>query len=410
MNDLERLGKEIAELEDEILEGDHSIDVARAAFQRDRGRSPRRRVRRSVWFAAAAVAAAATVALAVFVNDQGLDDPPSSGRWLQAPEGGELVAEVLDDGRIELSPGTAGRLFEGEGPAVVFVLEHGTALLDVEHRLGTDWRVAAGPYEIRVTGTRFLVRWQPEEQALTVDMHQGEVIVLGPSIPDGQRVRGGYRLQTRVGGDVTIYALWELPVARAEQPLAGEPSVRAEPRDDQPPAPVETVLHPSSRPVALVTDVETWDQRALRGETEEALRMVRELGLDQLLAEATAEELLLLGDVARLSDELELAARAYGALRERFGGTGHAATAALNMGRMAFDQQQDYERASHWFGLYLDEQQGSSLGREALGRLLEAQIQAGDDGARQTAQRYLASFPEGPHAEMAREAAGVPRE
>ena len=44
------------------------------------------------------------------------------------------------------------------------------------------------------------------------------------------------------------------------------------------------------------------------------------------------------------------------------------------------------------------------MGREALGRLLEAQIQAGGAGAPQTAERYLASFPGGPHAEMARTA------
>lgn len=408
MNDLERLGKEVAELEDELLQDDGSVEAARAMFQRDLShqRPPRRRVPRAAWLGVAAAAAAA-VALLVFVHDGGVDDPPPGGRWLQAPEGGELVVEVLQGGRLELSPGTAGRLLESDGPAVVFVLEHGQAQLDVDHRPGTDWRIVAGPYEIRVTGTRFLVTWQPESQALTVDMYEGEVVVFGPSSPDGQRVRGGYRLETRVGGPVVTLALWGGLVTERRPSDDGELAAVVEQPVFTDPVPDEgVVVVPPPRTMALADSSETWTARAQQGEYEEAVQLVREQGLEQLLAEATAEKLLMLGDVARLSGELELAERAYTTLRVRFEGTDNASTAALNMGRMAFDQQQDYERASHFFGVYVDEQQGTSLGREALGRLLEAQIQAGDEGARQTAERYLTNFPEGPHSEMAKEAAG----
>jgi hypothetical protein len=49
------------------------------------------------------------------------------------------------------------------------------------------------------------------------------------------------------------------------------------------------------------------------------------------------------------------------------------------------------------------EQPSGALAREASGRLLEACIAAGDGaGARDAATRYLARYPSGPHAALAR--------
>ena len=62
-------------------------------------------------------------------------------------------------------------------------------------------------------------------------------------------------------------------------------------------------------------------------------------------------------------------------------------------------------QAADWFSTYLREQPSGALAREALGRLIEAYQAAGDRvSARATAERYLKSYPDGPHATLARQA------
>jgi outer membrane protein assembly factor BamD (BamD/ComL family) len=53
--------------------------------------------------------------------------------------------------------------------------------------------------------------------------------------------------------------------------------------------------------------------------------------------------------------------------------------------------------------VYLKEQPGGPLAREAQGRLMEALYRGGDRaGASRTAEAYLSANPSGPHARLAR--------
>jgi len=73
---------------------------------------------------------------------------------------------------------------------------------------------------------------------------------------------------------------------------------------------------------------------------------------------------------------------------------------AFLLGRSASGAQ-----AVQWFSAYLKEQPSGALAREALGRLIEAYQAAGDRvSSRAAAERYLKSYPDGPHATLAREA------
>ncbi len=74
--------------------------------------------------------------------------------------------------------------------------------------------------------------------------------------------------------------------------------------------------------------------------------------------------------------------------------------AAFRLGQSAKGAQ-----AAEWFSTYLKEQPGGALAREALGRLIEAHQAAGDPiSGRAAAERYLKSYPDGPHATLARQA------
>jgi outer membrane protein assembly factor BamD (BamD/ComL family) len=74
---------------------------------------------------------------------------------------------------------------------------------------------------------------------------------------------------------------------------------------------------------------------------------------------------------------------------------------------MAFDQQGAFSDAARWFAAYLAEAPAGSYARDAAGRLIEAHQRAGDAAAAaQAAERYLATYPKGPHADLARSILG----
>ena len=112
--------------------------------------------------------------------------------------------------------------------------------------------------------------------------------------------------------------------------------------------------------------------------------------------------MLELGNTARLAGNPARASEAYLAARQRFAGSGTAASAAFQLGRIAFDGARDYGAARRWFSAYLAEQPGGGLAQEALGRVMETEHRSGDRAAAQaSARRYLARFPNGAHAALA---------
>ncbi len=126
-------------------------------------------------------------------------------------------------------------------------------------------------------------------------------------------------------------------------------------------------------------------------------------GFAQACREATAAELLALGDGARLSGRSERANQALRLLRSRYPADPRRAAAAFALGKVAFDEARDYRQAAEWFSTSVREQPGGSLSREARGRLLEALQRAGDAvKAKRAAEEYLERHPTGPHAALAR--------
>ncbi|HEY8078096.1 MAG TPA: tetratricopeptide repeat protein, partial [Labilithrix sp.] len=121
-----------------------------------------------------------------------------------------------------------------------------------------------------------------------------------------------------------------------------------------------------------------------------------------------AADLLSLADASRYARNFARAEQALRATRRRFPGTDAAAAAAFGLGRIAFDARRDFAAAGDAFDVYLHERPNGPLAREALGRALEARTNAGDTARAQAlAARYLADFPDGPHAQLARRVGGA---
>lgn len=104
---------------------------------------------------------------------------------------------VFDEGtRITLGAATRGNLHTlGFRRGAELAIESGHADLSVVHRWLGRWEVKAGPFNVRVTGTRFAVDWQPGDGRFDLRVSQGEVEVSGCTQSDRVPVRAGQRLE-----------------------------------------------------------------------------------------------------------------------------------------------------------------------------------------------------------------------
>src|SRR5687767_1645860 len=160
------------------------------------------RRRAMLWVGAGAVAAVVAV---IFVGNPWLrrpvltfdvDMPVVSERdYILVPSTAPSGHVAFSDGsKLTLLPGGRGRIVKLHADGAEIGLEEGRASLEVVHRAGTRWSVAAGPFAIQVTGTAFDVRWSGAEETFEVDMRSGSVTIRGPLATSGIELGAGQRL------------------------------------------------------------------------------------------------------------------------------------------------------------------------------------------------------------------------
>jgi tetratricopeptide (TPR) repeat protein len=144
----------------------------------------------------------------------------------------------------------------------------------------------------------------------------------------------------------------------------------------------------------------TWRALARRAQYHQALTLALAEGFDRDCDQLRGDDLVLLGDVARLGGDVRHADQAYRAALRRFPDLDRPAFA---LGVMAFESRHDYRDAAAWLSRYLHDHPSGPLATEAAGRLLEAWDLAGDTArAREAARNYLRDHPAGPHKALAR--------
>ena len=401
---LEELGRRVAAtLDDAALERSQALDEARDRFLL--GGSPEPGVRRP-WFAwrplwAGAFAFALGVVLVLRLSSRPaaltfeVDGAPGVAKtWLAAPHSEAVRLHFSEGSNVRLEPDSKLRIVELNDAGASLSLESGHVHCEVAHRTGTAWKVVAGPFTVRVTGTVFDVNWDPNREQLAVSVAQGSVAVGGATL-DAERVVHASEV-FRVGPSSAELAAPSSDAAPLAPPDAASSSA--------PSAPSAPALEESSAPSSAKDETPAaWRVFAKRGALREAFASADAAGFSAVCAGASPAELLLLGDGARLSGKSERATEALLTLRRRFPGDSRRGAAAFALGKVAFDQRRAYEQAAEWFATSLREQPSGPLSREAEGRLIEA-LRAADDsaGARRAARGYLSRYPEGPHADLAR--------
>lgn len=328
------------------------------------------------------------------------------GQTLVADARAELPLQFTDGSLITFRAGAAGRVDRTSERGADVVLERGALEAHVLHAERTLWRVHAGPYTVRVTGTRFVTSWAAGRFEL--QLLEGSVVVEGALMSAALPVRAPHQLTIEAGvvrtqpvGPVAPDAS-DAPNAPTSVPR-GAVSVPATAAWAEPP--VSDPQLPSGRAATQASAVggPEWTGLAARGAYADALHAAERHGWAALVDQLDARELLMLGDVARYAGRERRARQAFEALVARFPGDVLAPDAVFSLGRLAYEGGEP-RRAARWFQRYVARWPDGPLGDQAAGRLVECAVRLGDDaGARRAAEAYLSRAPAGPHADLARD-------
>jgi TolA-binding protein len=425
MTDLGELFDRVRAEQDELRSrGGH---LQRLGERLEREAAPRQ-ARRRPWILG--LAAAALIFGALFlvtrageleVRIAGSSDRVPTGVWLGAPENQELALAFSDGTRVKLGSQAEARIVRLSSREVELELERGRASFQVAERRGSTFAVRAGPYTVRVTGTRFDVSWAPEDDAFVVGLHEGQVSLEGCGFGAGRQLAAGQTARAACQGSRVSIAYGDERARTRE--LASQSPASAQALERSPvgvaragasepettavdPAAAAKATRASGEPEKSGTD---WKALSERGDHRQAMAAVEAAGFEAELGRATARDLVLLAEAAERAGALARARRALQSVRQRFAGSEEAAFATFALGRLEFDRFGAHAEAARWFGTYLDEQPSGPFAREALGRLMEALQRSGETGeARRLAQSYLRRYPSGPHAKVASRLAAEP--
>lgn len=414
---LTELGRQVASEQDAAL-AQHDLSAVRLRVLQESLAlpGPPRRSRAGLYALGGAVIAAAALTLLILGFDRSSEpdhlefrvggkvvEQDALDNWWSAPADQPLPIEFSDGTTVALEPQSRARVLQVGRSGAHIVLESGASSIHVVPRESARWQVSAGPFLVQVVGTRFDLEWGADDDAFVLRLHEGKVNLSGcvfgkgRSVVAGETVRascktGQYEIATRKASTTEARASAGPPGTASAAPKAGDRSPSESSASDK-----LAANEPASQRAP------SWKQLAHAGKYKQALEAANASGFDEVLADASASDLALLGDAARYSGRPGQAIAAYEALRTRFPSTSRAATAAYSLARTHFDQRGAYGEATRWFQQYLQEQPSGPLAREARGRLMESLARSGDGtGARRVAEAYLKRYPDGPHATVAK--------
>ncbi len=295
----------------------------------------------------------------------------------------DVAVALQRGGSVRLGPGSRATARLTSAGETAFSLGGGAFDIEAHGDQRQRVRLQAGPYEIVSRSAAFEAHWDPHTRVLSLAVRQGTL-----------RVDSGRTAQSQQLGSGDAVTLSD----REGRPGSGPTAPSIEP-ELTPPA-----NSPVERP-RLRTPPSAWRGLASRGKHAEAVAAARQEGLATILRSAEADDLLTLARSARYAREGKQAVRIFTSVRRRFPKSDASARAAYGLGRVAFDLQRDFDAAARWFQAYLDERPRGALVREALGRLVESDVRRGAAAAAKShGSRYLDRYPDGPHADVARQA------
>jgi hypothetical protein len=312
-----------------------------------------------------------------------------------------------DGSEIDARPGSRLRIDETSSAGARVLVERGTAAARVKHRDRSRWVFAAGPFDVRVIGTKFDLDWDPVGQVVTVTLHEGAVEVESPVGQSTCIVRAGQRFQASLpAGTMTLEDIEDVPPTRVSRAATSSETPSVTPALAALPRPSVVRTEKRAHVERDKRSPKAWSGLVRRGEFQAVVDQALAGDLDALLATCRPAEARALADAARYTDRSALAERTLLAIRKRFPETGHSSAAGFLLGRTS-ETRGETATADRWYRAYLDEAPSGEYAADALaGRMRALYAQSGAEAAEPVAREYLRRFPEGVHLRMARRLAG----
>jgi hypothetical protein len=325
---------------------------------------------------------------------------PSPVGTYVAPASRQPLALRFSEGSVvELEPGARARVARTTTHGATVLIESGGAQVNVVHRPATDWTILAGPYTVHVTGTAFNLDFDAASQRFELKMQSGVVSVDGPGLSHPVEVEHDQKFVHYVGDpkferketqdsvDVSKSSLPDTSAAGVGTGAEASMQRRA-----------TSVPSDAARDSTARTG---WAADVARGEYAAVFRKAKEKGWTQVLEEANTQDLMAVANAARFLGRTDSSREALEALRRRFKGTYAAQSATYLLGRIT--EPSSTKEAVSFYLQYEREAPNGPLVAEAVGRRLLLLQATGDrSGTERLARDYVARFPDGPYAGVAR--------
>lgn len=394
-----------------VLKSDDSVNERSRLWRGIRARQHQAQKSRAVKYPALGFGlAAAMAALLVFSGVTPLTRPGASpvaqavpltltnGAAMRTADASQKskVIKLADGSEIRLDKGARVEPLLSSGSRFELLLRQGSAEFSVTPGGPRRWVVEAGIATVEVVGTVFRVT--RSDAGVEVRVSRGTVLVRGEGVPDRvQRVTAGQSIAVAKRGPIVAQLVEAPAAAQAESKIeVGEITLTA------PPAVVAsgagTAQGRRPQPHAAASEA-PWHKQLAAGEYATAYAALGDTGLVREVQRTTsAERLLELADVARLSGHPAQAVKPLDRVIELHGQTPHAALAAFTLGRVYLDQLRQPADAAKAFESAIERHPPHALLADCHARLVEAYARAGDlVSAERAASRYRSLFPAGRH-------------
>jgi TolA-binding protein len=364
-----------------------------AALRRDR--RPLARLRWELAFGATLVLGVALIVSLVVRLDRAT--PPTTATWrggVELPPAASATAgdrpeaiDFSDGSRVLLEPNASASVVRLDPAQTELTLKQGRLAASVKHRDGATFSVTAGPYRVRVVGTKFTVAWEPLGKSLRVAVTEGRIQLSGGDLgPRLVELGAGEQMERRPAEPAAEQREQSPALGSTVAQSQEEPPARQAPHIAKPPLP------PSIGELSQA------------GKYRDAVALAEQRGFERVTAELPEGELLALGNAARYVGSASRARAAMLALRSRFAGRHAAQLGALYLAKIAEQLEGNPKEAARWLRVFLSESPTGSFAADARASLLSILLSSGDTvGATAVAREYLRYHPNGPIAGRARE-------
>jgi hypothetical protein len=412
---LDRLAKLARHSAEFVLDETRKRASRAALLERAESEPPRRSFRAALPVLAPALAVAAAVALFA-VWPRSLHYEVNGARvengYVSAPGPEPVQLRFSDETQVLAEAGARLRVENTSARGARVLVERGRAEVKVAHREGAEWTFVAGPFEVEVRGTRFVMSWEPAHEAFDLMLEQGAVNVRGPfgtgpiALSAGQRFRGD--LATRsMSVTNTLTEVEKEPTFAPTAPStmssqAAPPKAPTSPAAEPPKAPTS-----GDAPPPAARAHRSWSQRIVDGEFQAIVREAEARGVASTIASGSSTDLRALSDAARYAGRPELAEQSLLSLRRRFPGNADGRAAAFMLGRL-HEGRGRAAQAKSFYDTYLSESPTGNFAAEGLaGKMRTVLAISGRAAAGPIARDYLSRYPAGVHAKTARGIVGT---